>query len=79
MLSNIADRRRPIFSNVSVNHTSMLRLDPRTLEALSRQGDVREALDFDPYDHKSTIRALISEVVGLGSGCVDDTARVANS
>ena len=40
----------------------MLRpLDPRRLEALSREGDSEEELEFDPYDHIGMIRELITE------------------
>lgn len=56
----------------------MLRLDPRTLETLSQPGDIYEELDYDPYDHKGTTRAPLSEDVGLGGGCVDVTAQVVN-
>ena len=40
----------------------MLRqLDPRRLDALSREGNPDEELDFDPADHIGQIRELITE------------------
>ena len=54
---------------LGISKIAMLRpLDPRMLEALSREGDIDEELDFDPYDHINNIREHIRE----GGDCTLD-------